>query len=93
MQSEPTANLILKGIPASKLQTLKIILESLNIGLKLGVKEIVSADVKENLSINSVNIVNNKDRIRRFNQIAGKIALDKIPTDEDKKQARSRIHE
>lgn len=92
MQSEPTANLILKGIPASKLQTLKIILESLNIGLKLGVKEIVSADVKENLSINSVNIVN-KDRIRRFNQIAGKIALDKIPTDEDKKQARSRIHE
>ena len=93
MQSEPTANLILKGIPASKLQTLKIILESLNIGLKLGVKEIVSADVKENFSINSVNIVNNKDRIRRFNQIAGKIALDKIPTDEDKKQARSRIHE
>lgn len=92
MQSEPTANLILKGIPASKLQTLKIILESLNVGLKLGVKEIVSADVKENLSINSVSIVN-KDRIRRFNQIAGKIALDKIPTDEDKKQARSRIHE
>ena len=70
MQSEPTANLILKGIPASKLQTLKIILESLNVGLKLGVKEIVSADVKENLSINSVSIVN-KDRIRRFNQIAG----------------------
>ena len=92
MQSEPTANLILKGIPASKLQTLKIILESLNVGLKLGVKEIVSADVKENLSINSVSIVN-QDRIRRFNQIAGKIALDKIPTDEDKKQARSRIHE
>ena len=92
MQSEPTANLILKGIPTSKLQTLKIILESLNVGLKLGVKEIVSADVKENLSINSVSIVN-KDRIRRFNQIAGKIALDKIPTDEDKKQARSRIHE
>ena len=92
MQSEPTANLILKGIPASKLQTLKIILESLNVGLKLGVKEIVSADVKENLSINSVSIVN-KDRIRRFNHIAGKIALDKIPTDEDKKQARSRIHE
>lgn len=89
MQSESTANLILKGIPASKLQTLKIILESLNVGLKLGVKEIVSADVKENLSINSVN----KDRIRRFNQIAGKIALDKIPTDEDKKQARSRMHE
>ena len=92
MQSEPTANLILKGIPASKLQTLKIILESLNIGLKLGVKEIVSADVKDNLSINSINSVN-KDRIRRFNKIAGKIALDKIPTDEDKKQARSRIHE
>ena len=85
MQSEPTANLILKGIPASKLQTLKIILESLNIGLKLGVKEIVSADVKDNLSINSINSVN-KDRIRRFNKIAGKIALDKIPTDEDKKQ-------
>ena len=52
-------------------------------------KEIVSADVKENLNVNSVN----KDRIRRFNKIAGKIALDKIPTDEDKKQARSRMHE
>lgn len=82
-QSVPKrVDIMVHGVPSEQADSVKTILETLNQSLKLDI-----LDVKE---VQMYEKKDKKSKLERFQDIFGKIAVDRIPTDEDKKEARYR---
>lgn len=62
------------GIPVKKIETVKVIFETLNESLKLEIEELKEIDLCK------VSFGQKKSKLERFQNIMGKIAVDKIPT-------------
>lgn len=83
VQSVPKrVDIMVHGVPREQADSVKTILETLNQSLKLDI-----LDVKE---VQMYEKKDKKSKLERFQDIFGKIAVDRIPTDEDKKEARYR---